>query len=346
MASTSAGKVVLLCGLLCGLAVVSGCIFLDAQFEMGVDGGTDATLEVGILKSLAEQGEGGDPTAQITEGLAEGKWQQDQFDRDQWRVSSLKGHAGPGESLFTKDAEMQPKFVTETHLLSTVYGFTLPLPKDAVGVKEQIEADAKPQGEGEGEVKVEGMENADKLFGDLAALMMTGGDKGIRFAVTLPGSIISTNGETSAANRATWHMDLAGVGAEGQEALTARSRLVNWGSIGRMAPRFAAVGRYDLVPVLVAAVQRGVVPDPVTDAPLQAELDGGLYADILDIMVALDAAVGPKLANTIMVGLHLNADTPDRAAVQKVLQRVTAEDFAASVEKDLSESLIGQLGAP
>lgn len=336
--------------LLMGLAVASlvvsmgGCIFLDAEFEMTVDGGTNATFEVGILKSLAEQGEGEDPTMEITEGLAEGKWEEEQFDRDQWRVSSLKGQAGPGESLFAEDADMQPEFATETHLFSTIYGFTLPLPEDALGVKEQIEADV--EAEGQGEVKVEGMEGAEELMGDLAAMMMTGGQMGLHFAVTLPGRIIATNGETTAPNRAAWSLDLAGLGAEGQEALVARSRLVNWESIGRMGPRLAAMGRYDLVPALIAAVERGVVPDPATDAPLEAELDAALYAEILDIMVALDAAVGPELANAIMLGLQLNADSPDPAAVRKTHERVSAEGFAASVEKDLCETLIQQLGAP
>ena len=338
--------------LLMGLAVaslavsMSGCIFLDAEFEMDVDGGTSATLEVGILKSLAEQGEGEDPTTEMREELAEGKWEEEQFDRDQWRVSSLKGHAGPGESLFAEEAKMQPEFATETHLFSTVYQFTLPLPEDAIGVEEPPEAEAEAEGEGQDEVEVEGMEGAEELFGDLAGLMMTGGEMGLRFAVTLPGRIIATNGETTAADRAAWHMDLAGVAAEGQEALAASSRLINWESIGRMGPRLAAMGRYDLVPALIAAVERGVVPDPATNAPLQAELDAPLYAEILGIMVALDAAVGPQLTDSIMVGLRLNADTLDRAAVQKVLQRVTAEGFTVSVEKDVREALIRQLGAP
>ncbi len=340
----------LLMGLVAASLVVSvgGCIFLDAQFEVGVDGSTDATFEVGILKSVMEMGEGEEPTMGITEELAEGKWEQEEFDRDEWHVVVLKGHAGPGESLFTEEAKMQPEFAMQTHLFSTVYEFTLPLPEDAVGVEEQIEANAEveaPEGE-QAEVQVEGLEGAEELAGDLAGMMLTGGEKGLRFAVTLPGRIIATNGETTALNRAAWRTDLAGAGALEEKALLARSRLVNWPSVGRMGAELSRMGRYDLVLVLVSAVQRGVVPDPQTDAPLETTLDAKLYAQILDIMVALDAAVGPELANTVMAGLKLNEDEPDAAAVERVLARVSAKDFGASVEKDIADRLLEQLGAP
>jgi len=339
----------LLMGLVAASLVVSvgGCIFLDAQFEVGVDGSTDATFEVGILKSVMEMGEGEDPTTGINEGLAEGKWEREEFDRDEWHVVVLKGHAGPGESLFTEEAEMQPEFASQTHLFSTIYEFALPLPEDAVGVEEQIEANAEapPQGE-QAEVQVEGLEGAEELAGDLTGMMMTGGERGLRFAVTLPGRVIATNGEITALNRAAWRTDLAGAGAPEEKALLARSRLVNWPSVGRMGAELSQMGRYDLVLVLVSAVQRGVVPDPQTDAPLEATLDAKLYAQILDIMVALDAAVGPELANSVMTGLKLNADEPDAATVERVLARVSAEDFGASVEKDITDRLLEQLGAP
>ncbi|MGC9317862.1 MAG: hypothetical protein ACP5KN_07500, partial [Armatimonadota bacterium] len=93
------------------LGLLGGCMFIDGRFAMAPDGSVDARLEAGVLKSMMEQG-GGDFTADLGKGLAEGRWQEEEYDRDQWHVKAMVGHAGPGQSLFTEEARVTPKFAT------------------------------------------------------------------------------------------------------------------------------------------------------------------------------------------------------------------------------------------
>jgi hypothetical protein len=333
----------LLVGLLAASVAVgvSGCIFVDAHFGVTPDGSTDAVIEFGMLKSLAERAEGEGAEAEFGKGLAEGKWeQQQQFERDGWQVTAFKGHAGPGESLFAEEADVDTELRTETRLLSTIYEFTMTVPQQPLEVEAPPPAEAPP--EAEQGVEIEG---ADEIFGDVAAMMMTSGQSGVRFGVSLPGRIIESNGVVVAPGGVAWRLDLNAQEAP-PEAFRARSRLPNWQSIGRMGAALTGVGRADLVPVLIAAVERGLVPDPQTDAPLQADFNLQLYGQLLDIVLRLDAAVGPELTNVVMGTLQLNRDSPDAARVAKVLERVSAQDFAASVQQEVAASLVKQLGAP
>ncbi|MFW5867819.1 MAG: hypothetical protein ACOCX2_08390, partial [Armatimonadota bacterium] len=92
-------RALLLVFALTALTFAGGCIFVDAQFSMAPDGATAARMEAGVLKSIAEQGEG-DFTTEVNETLVEENWTElEAFERGQWQVQAWEGEAGPGERL-------------------------------------------------------------------------------------------------------------------------------------------------------------------------------------------------------------------------------------------------------
>ncbi len=352
MGSTSGVRVVVLGMALAALVAAGGCMFVDAQFTMAPDGSTTARLEAGVLKSMAEQGEG-DLTTDLGQALAAGKWREEAaFERGPWQVQAWVGEAGPGESLFAEGAEPQPAFAMTRHLLSTVCQFSMPVPEQVMETKATVEGTAAAEGEaraeGEewaegGEVQVEGLEGMGEAVGEMMAMMMSSGESGLSFSVELPGEIVRTNGEEIAPSRVAWKIDLT-TEQMPYEELSAQSRLVNWPGVGRLGGALTEIGRWQMVPALIAGVRRGVVPDPVVEGSEEGELDAALYAQILDIMVALDGAVGTQLADEIMLELGLNADAPDPARVAQIAERVLADDFAAGIDSGVRQRLLDQLG--
>ncbi len=352
MASTSTGRFVLIGVALAALVGVGGCIFIDAQFALAPDGSTSARLEAGVLKSMLEQGEG-DFVADIGEGLAPGRWQElGDEDRGEWRVRTMVGQAGPGEALFTEEAEAIPQFGMTSHLLSTAYTFTMPVPEgadmqpqmtgephDDDGEDAEAEHDDGDDAEGH-EVEFEGM---DEAMGEMMALMMSSGEAGLRFSVALPGEIVEANGEVVAPDRAAWAIDIVNPDPD-LTALSAESRLLNWPNVGRLGGELVAMGRWELVAPLIAAVRRGVVPDPVTEDPTGADLNAEMYAQIIEIMMALDVAVGEQITDTVMQTLGLSGDDVDAGFVAEIAERVKARDLAAEIDGNVTDMLLGELG--
>ena len=352
MAHTSTGRLLATVVALAALSLAGGCIFIDAQFGLDPDGAQHARLEAGVLQSVVEQGEG-EFTSDISEGLAPGKWQDlGEETRGQWLVRTMVGQAAPGEALFTDEAEVAPEFGVTGRLLSTAYTFTMALPEETMQpqmgpVELQPEAEA-PAAEapaeggegGEGEVQFEGM---DEAMSGMMAMMMSSGEAGLRFSADLPGAIVSTNGEIAALGRAAWAIDFMNPDPE-LRVLEAESRLLNWPSIGRLAGEMTALGRWDLAPALIASVRRGVVPDPVTADPMAAQLNTAMYVQVLEIMVALDQAVGEQITNEVMTTLGLNADDVDPAFVEGIAVRLEGMDLAAEVDANVTEQLLGTLG--
>jgi len=349
MARTSTGRLLAMAAALAALSLAGGCIFIDAQFALDPDGTQHARLEAGVLQSVAEQGEG-EFTSDISEGLAPGKWQDlGEETRGQWLVRTMVGQAAPGEALFTAEAEVAPEFGMTGRLLSSEYSFTMALPEESMQ-PQMGPVEVQPEGEGaqpeapgqggEGEVQFEGM---DEAMSGMMAMMMSSGESGLRFSANLPGEIVATNGEVPAPGRAAWAIDFMNPDPE-MLVLEARSRLLNWPSIGRLAGALTAMGRWDLAPVLIAGVRRGVVPDPVTADPMAAQLNSAMYVQVLEIMVALDRAVGEQIANQVMTTLGLNADGVDPAFVEAVAVRLEGMDLAAEVDANVTEQLLGTLG--
>lgn len=337
------GRILLVTVALAALTAVSGCFFVDGQFAMSPDGSVDARIEAGVLQSMAGEN---DIAAELDEGLAEGRWTQEEpVDRDQWRVTALVGHAGPGESLFKEDADPQPRFEMTRHLLSTTYGFVMPLPDEPVEagpVADDAEEAADDAQAEEGEGQIEGMEDFGEAFGDMMAMMMTSGDSGLRFSVGLPGVIIDTNGTIADDLRVHWKLD---IGAEEPQyaELVAHSRLPNWSQIGRLGAQLTERGRWDLVPALIAGVQRGILPDPVTENPETADFNVLMYVQALEIMVALDHAVGEQIADAVMTALGLGG-APDPAMVEEIAVRLEGMDLAAEIDQEVTEQLLRRLG--
>ncbi len=340
MASTSLTRLGLLAALLLGAVALNGCMFLDAQFTMLADGGQDAMMEVGILKQMAE-GEGAEGELDIgAEAVAEENWEEPvEFDRGEWQVTMLKGHADAGDSLFKDDAEAQPEFAMVGHRFTTVYQFTMVM--EGAPVMEPV-ADAPA--EGDVEVEVEGMEGMNEAFEGLAEAVM-GSGRPLRFSCSLPGKIVSGNGEAIAPDTMQWAMGLSGEGVPEDQTLRASSRLINWEVIGAVGSAMVEAGRHDLVLPMISAAQRGVIPDPLTDEPLGGEFDFPLYQQILDIMVTLDGLVGEEMADRVMIGLALNADAPDAALVTRVYERISADEYAVGMRDGLTAGLIGSLSA-
>ncbi|MBD3292113.1 MAG: hypothetical protein GF393_04255 [Armatimonadia bacterium] len=338
---------------LAALAFAGGCMFVDARFSMAPDGATSARMEAGVLKSMMEQGEG-DFTTDVDESLAEGKWTElEAFDRDQWHVQAWEGQAGPGESLFAEDADgPKPQFGSEQHTLSTVYSFEMAMPEGPVMQAGPMPGEQPPPppepdaddeaAEGEAEVDMEGMEQMGAAMGEMMAMMMTTGDAGLRFSVDLPGDMIATNGEMRSASRAAWQIDLTAEEAP-YEQLVARSRLVNWPVVGKLGGQMVEMGRWDLVPALIAGVRRGVLPDPATDDPGAAEVNTLMYVQATEIMVALDAAVGERLSTEVLRELGLSGD-PDPAMVEEIAVRLEGMDLGAEIDQDVTEQVLGILG--
>jgi hypothetical protein len=319
-------RVAVLALALCALTLAGGCIFVDAQFTMAPDGATAARLEAGVLKSVAEQGEGSF-TADIGEMLAEGKWTgPEDFERGEWLAQAWEGRAAPGESLFVEGEAPAPEFGTEQHLLSTVYSFEMALP--------QTEMEATPEAE-EGAVADPEMQAA--VQGMMQAMMSTG-EAGVRFSVSLPGEIASTNGEVSGPSTVRWALDPT-ADEQAYDTMSAQSRLLNWPVIGKLGGQLAQMGRWDLVPALVSGVRRGVLPDPVSADPMAAEPDALMYVQALEVMVALDAAAGEAISTEVLQTAGMNG-TLGRAEIDAIAVRLEGIDLTAEVDEGVRERLL------
>jgi hypothetical protein len=306
-------------------------------------------MEAGVLKTMAEQGEG-DFSSDVNENLVEENWTElEPFDRGQWRVQAWEGHAEPGERLFTEGEGPRPQFETEEHALSTVYTFEMPLPRGPMmetGPAPDQPAPEEPQPEGEeGEAAegegAEGMQQMGAAMGEMMAMMMSTGEAGLRFSVELPGQLVVTNGQIISQQRAAWKIDLSAEEPPVTE-LHAVSRLPNWAVVGQLGARMAEMDRADLVPALISGVRRGVLPDPVGDVPA-AELDALMYVQATEIMMALDAAVGEQIATDVMRTLGLTGD-PDPATVEEIAVRLEGMDLAAEIDEGARQHALELLG--
>ncbi len=330
---------------LAALCVAGGCVFVDANFAMAPDGSTQARMEAGVLKSIAEQGEG-DFTTDVSENLVAENWTElEAFERGQWQVQAWEGQAGPGERLFVEGDAPAPEFGVVQHTLSTVYTFDMPLPEGPVmGPTEPGEAAPEPeaQPEEQGEVEVEGMEQMGAMMGEMMAMMMTTGDAGLRFSVELPGELVATNGAIVSPGRVAWGIDLTAE-APPMDRLMAQSRLPNWPVVGRLGGQMAEMGRPELVPALIAGARRGVLPDPVSDDPSSAELDALMYVQAVEIMMALDEAVGEQNAAAVMERLGLTGDA-DAATVEEIAVRLEGIDLGVEIDETATERAVELLG--
>ena len=343
MAGIDGRRLLLMAALLLGVAALQGCMFLNAHFELKPDGAVDAMMEVGVLKEAME----GDMEAEITppDDLEEGQWEEPvESERDEWHVTTLRGHAAPGERLFREGAEEVPEFTIERHLLTTVYGFNMPV-KFESNVKQPVDVQPDQGGADDQQQGGEEMEQLGEMLGDLATVM-AGEGAPFHFYCTLPGEIASTNGRMVGPGKVAWDVGLSGEGIPESKELQAASRLINWEVIGTVGTSLVEMGRDDLVQALIRGAQRGMVPDPVTDNPPGGEIDLPLYVQILDIMVALDNLVGETMSDRIMQRLQLNVDEPDRDVVAAIAKKVTAEDFAATLNEAAVDSLVNVLQAP
>lgn len=333
-------RLLLFGALLTMLMLVGGCVFIDARFTLQPDGTKLAQLETGVLRTMVEQGEG-DFSSNVSEGLNMELWQEgEEFDRDQWHVWTLTGRAAPGQELFAEDAQVAPEFTIVRRLLTTDYEFEMRFPEGSMQM-EKSPAQMPPQ-EGDAEVEVEGMEQMGAAMAQMMAMMMQSGEAGVRFSVTLPGEIIDANGQRIGPGTVGWAIDPTG--AEPPEALSARSRLINWPNLGRLAGEIVEMGRWDVVPALIAATRRGLVPDPVSDAPMEAELDAELYAQIAEIVGRLDGAVGEAITGDVVTQLGLNDADVDPSFVANVLERVRQDDFASEIDESVTEDVLERLG--
>jgi hypothetical protein len=347
------GTTVVLIAALVALTFAGGCMFVDAQFSMTPQGATNARMEAGVLKSIAEQGEG-DFESDIDETLAEGKWEElEAFERGKWQVQAWEGHAGPGESLFAEEADgPRPQFSTQQRTLSTVYAFEMPLPEGPMMQTGPTEGQMAPppppddgagdEGQPEGEMEVEGMEQMGAAMGEMMAMMMSTGDAGLRFSVELPGTMAMTNGELVSTSTAAWQVDLTAQEAP-WDSLNATSRLVNWPVVGRLGGQMVEMGRWDLVPAMVAGARRGVLPDPPSEDPSAAELNTVMYVQATEIMVALDQAVGEQIAAEVMATLGISGDA-DPATVEDVAVRLEGMDLGAQIDEDVQQRMLEMLG--
>lgn len=341
MASTKVGKLVLLAVMLLGVVSLNGCLFVDAHFTRGADGSTDATMEMGVLKAVLDADENGGEMNMNAEGLVKENWEEPQeFDRGEWHVALLKGHADAGDSLFEEGDMSSPEFTSEQRLLTTIHGFSLKVETEGLVGADDAAADEDVNEE------VEGFEGLDELMGDMAGMIGEGG-KPMRFSCTLPGVVFEHNGNLTSGDTVAWQFGLSGEGMPEGEVLSARSRLINWEVIGAVGSSLVEGGRHDLVMPLIAGAQRGIIPDPeVRGNPLDGEVDLGMYENILDIMVALDGLVGEEMTDQVMVGLGLNGNKPDAAMVERVLARLSAEDYAGEVNEGIAGGMVQSLSAP
>jgi len=341
MGDTNIRKLALLVVMLLGVASLNGCLFVNAHFTRGASGGTDAIVEMGVLKAILEADEVEGDMNIGDEGLVKENWEEPQeFDRGEWHVTLMKGHAEAGESLFKEESGSgPPEFTSEKRLFTTVHGFALRVPTEGLATDDDAD-------EEEVNVEVEGFEGLEEMMGDLAG-MMAGGGEPMRFACTLPGVVFEHNGNLTSSDTVGWQFGLSGEGIPEGEVLSARSRLINWEVIGAVGSTLVEGGRHDLVLPLIAGAQRGVIPDPIVAGdPLSGEVDVPLYVNILDIMVALDGLVGEEMTDQVMVGLGLNGDEPDAAMVERVLGRLSAEDYATDVNEGIADGMVQTLGAP
>lgn len=338
MAGTDRRRLVCLAALFLGAVALNGCMFVNAHFTVQHDGSTDAAVEIGILKAALEGEEGGAETT-LGEALEEGRWQKpEEFDRGQYRVTAVKGHAGPGESLFKPGTPDVPSFGRETHLLTTVYSFTMPLHVQPPTPQEGPEAQQPPAAGGDDQ-------RMQEMFGALAALM-SAQDQNLRFACTLPGEIASSNGTQVAPDTVAWALNLSGAGLPEGGELRATSRLINWRVVGEVGDALMRRGREDLVLPLVAGAQRGIIPDPITANPAAQAVDLELYTQILEVMVALDGLVGKELTDQIMVALKLNVDRPDPQALAVIAAKVASPAFAEAVSRAAVDNVVWKLLEP
>ena len=353
MVSTDVGKLGVLCALLLGASALSGCLFVDAHFTLQPDGATDAVMEIGVLKQMME-GEGAQAEMNLDENLVKENWTEPvELDRDEWHVTRATGHAAAGQRLFVEGTPDVPQFGTERHLLTTMYGFSMTFqpesgPAQPVGEGDQegqgAQAEQPAPGAGEGQGgEAQPEQDMGQALEQLAAMMAASGQQGLRFAVTLPGEIVDSNGISASPDTVAWKLGLTGEGAPEGGMMTARSRLINWPVMGAMCQALTAAGRDDLALPLIDAARRGVVPDPATDSTSIEGVNVPMYAQMLDAMVALDQMVGSAYADQVLAGLGFGADSPDPQMVARVAAKIAQGDFAAGAREGLVSGLVKAL---
>lgn len=305
------------------LVLTPGCLLFDGQFAVNVDGSTDVQVTVAMGRALMEQAqqEAGDPVDDLAKEPPEG-WIVQPYDTDEWHGARLQRHAMPGEDLIPpaggKRSTMDDVKVSMTQrLLCTDYQVAGKISFSDLGPGDE-QASATPRVVFVQDAQAnEGPAGAEDQMPDLGAMGGLLGALAQRPQLTLrikaPGSVLSTTGNAGENGVTVWDVPIRSDGMlQAPEDLVIRhvTRLVNQQNVGRLADRLAAEKDVpDMASVIADYVARDLLPNPPKADPLKASLDAQAYHDALSIIAMLEDAVGPQVAQRVVVGLKLNADS-------------------------------------
>jgi len=329
----------------------AGCVRIEFGLQYGADGSTDAVMEVAVRSDLGEGTQEASPAEEAKQGLAEGLWTFDETKEVQgWRVDRMRGHAGPGQSLFVENEETAPireaiskaltreerLFTTEYHLALSSEFFERAAPLAAPpGEGEAAPAEAGAEGQAEGGPQLVPPEALNRM------LMQS-----ITFTVRLgaPGRVVETNGAISDDGGAVWRMDAGELTefAKAGKAFEVSSRAIHWQAVGRLADDLAAGGHGDWSPEYLAdLVSSGWLPNPPVQDQAAAPMDTKLYADLVVVVTRLSEVLrGPALVGALKaLGMMDEAVDSAKAAALADKLRDAGEDTARRVGEAAAQAL-------
>lgn len=312
------------------LAACTGCMRIGVEVAVAPDGSSKARLQAGLDASLAAMSQA--TSSSPFSGLAgkQGNWKTREYKDGNWLMTEATGSAGPGESLFPAGEEDTPqlKLQTQAHRLSTRYTVRLQVPP--------IDPGALKPGGGEGE---------DEQMKQLVGAMMSTFQ--VSFTLRGPGRVVATTGKAVGGGAAEWRFGIADLDNKKQPDFTLVTELPNYANLGRLADQLAYTGRlYEAGPKLIAAQERGLLPDPPASTSASEKLQAADYAALLEIIDRLDSAVKPAVTGRLLSQLGLSADDVAPATIAAAHARLmkgeagrVADDAAAA---GLLELLRGQ----
>jgi len=342
--------------LLVGLSLVftSGCVFFEGTVKVNHDGSSTTELQMGVAKSLAEEGQGGTTLEEMAKEAGKEGWQVKPLDREGYEGAVLTRTAPVGTELLTfGDQKGKTHLAVQVvkRLFTTEY-----LVKGTLDLASDVSAEEPGDQRQQASAQVVFAQNAEgqgpapgglEKLGPEALLGMLG-DEGpyARFRIQMPGTIVDTNGEPDDSGGVTWELDLFSAGSqmgEGAIEITAHSRVLHHQSIGRLADRLGEEADLKDMPALIEHyLERDLLPNPPRTDPLSASLDVPAYAALLQSVATLEEALGQQVTDSVIhrMGLNLDKATSKQLVdLWELLQTVEPEELTEVAAEALAKHL-------
>lgn len=301
----------------------SGCMKIAMDFAAAPDGSSSVKMLIGMDSSLAETGNAkmSGPLSDLPKN--DPNWTSRQYKEGTWDMTEAIGHAGPGQVLMPGEGAPAPKLTSAARRLSTRYTLTLKMPQTPGGMS------SAPEG-------------ADEQMQAMAKAMMANFQ--INFSLTAPGRVVETTGKIAGPGKAEWKLGIVDLNNKEQPEFRVVTELPNWANLGRLADQLAYTGRLNgAAPKLAAAVERGLLPNPLVSTSATDKLKPADYANLLEIIDKLDVSGRPAITDSVIGKLGLNGDGVSAKTIAEAHARVMKLDLNGLASQAISGALLEEL---